>query len=415
MKCSAAFLAAFFGIVFLSTSLSPAQAVGWAQQTSPTGQALYGVASSDANTWVAVGDIGTIVRSTNGGIAWSSVSSPVGDQLRAVSFNGATGLAVGLAGRVLRSTDAGATWVEETRPIHKNLYSVSFGTAFAVITGEEGTILVSTDGGLTWTQHFAGTASVLFGVSVSGNTGVGVGGQGAVVMSDNVGAGWGLTVLGTQLTFFYGTSFATPTTGWLVGTSDLIPSIIARSDLSGFTWTAQTSPTSSALFGVSFPSINVGTAVGASGAIIHTTNGGQLWSNQQSGVTQTLNAVSFATADLGIVVGDQGMILRTTTGGTAAVGDPVLGGQGAARLCLEQNTPNPFSPSTTIRFMLMRPGFVSLKIYNLAGEEVATLASEEMKPGPHEASWNGLGKPSGVYFARLRTTGGIETRKMILK
>ena len=131
MRYNAAFLVPFL----LFASLTPAHAVGWTQRTSPTTQALYGVASSGPDTWVAVGDIGTIVRSTNGGLTWASVSSPVGDQLRAVSFNGSIGLAVGIAGRVLRSTDAGATWVEETRPTHKALYSVSFGPSFQVITG----------------------------------------------------------------------------------------------------------------------------------------------------------------------------------------------------------------------------------------------------------------------------------------
>jgi photosystem II stability/assembly factor-like uncharacterized protein len=266
MKLRTGFLAA----TVLSLFALQAHAIGWLPQISPTSLALYGVAFSDANTWVAVGDAGTIIRSTDGGVVWTPIASPVGDPLRAVSFNGSTGIAVGIAGRVLRTIDGGLNWTKETRPTTRALYSVSMGSRMAVITGEEGGIFVSTDDGVTWAPHTAGTAS--------GDVGVGVGGQGAIVMSDNRGAGWGLTVLGsTTTTFFYATSFVNTTTGWAVGSYTPTGSIILRSDLSGFTWALQNTPTTDILFGVSFPSIDIGTAVGASGRIVHTTNGGQLW------------------------------------------------------------------------------------------------------------------------------------------
>ena len=307
--------------------------VGWTAQPSPTTVALYGVSFIDSATWVAVGGAGTILRSTDGGIGWTTVASPVADALRGVSFNGGVGLAVAFGGRILRSADAGASWVEVARPTHKNLYSVSIDSRMAVATGDEGEIFVSTDGGLTWTLHFAGTASILFGVSVSGDTGVGVGGQGAVVMSDDRGAGWGLTVVGTPLTFFYGASFVTPSTGWAVGADATAGSVIMRSDSSGFTWTGESSPTTNGLFGVSFPTIGSGTAVGASGSIIHTVDGGQTWTPQSSGTAQGLNAVAFASADLGIAVGAGGTILRTTSGGVTLGPPPVADGStGSAAL-----------------------------------------------------------------------------------
>lgn len=319
-----------------------ARATGWTSETSPTTLALRGVAFSSPSTWVAVGDGGTIVRSTDGGVSWTTVSSPVADALRGVSFNGSVGIAVGLGGRVIRSTDSGASWIEETRPTHKNLYSASIDSRMAVITGDEGQIFVSLDNGLTWAPHLAGTASILFGVSVSGDTGVGVGGQGAVVMSPNRGAGWGLTIIGSQLTFFYGVSFVNATTGWLVGADATTGSVIARSDTSGFTWTGQTSPTTNSLFGVSFPTIDVGAAVGANGTIIHTANGGLLWSIQPSGTTQGLNAVSFSSVDLGIAVGDGGTILRTVDGGGTLGPPPVADGKlsgTAALFSKSQTTP----------------------------------------------------------------------------
>jgi photosystem II stability/assembly factor-like uncharacterized protein len=391
-------------------------ATAWISESSPTISNLYGVASSDSTTWVAVGNGGVIVRSTDGGVVWNPISSPVGDALRGVSFHGTTGIAVGLAGRVLRTTDGGLNWTQETRPTTRALYAVSMGPSVAVITGEEGGIFVSTDDGAHWSPHTAGTASVLFGVSVSGNTGVGVGGQGAIVMSNNAGAGWGLTVLGGQLTFFYATSFATPTTGWAVGAVQS-GSIILRSDLSGFTWVAQSTPTTDALFGVSFPTIDVGTAVGANGRIVHTINGGTVWYIQSSGTTQTLNAVAFVNPRLGIAVGDAGTILRTTTGGVTAVGDNPESGM---RIGLSV-VGNPARAPETIRFALTLPvdAAATVRVLDVSGRIVATVASAWMPAGRRELAWTrtdarGVPVPAGVYFAEVESRNARAKTKFVV-
>ena len=294
-----------------------AQTSGWTIQPGPTTQNLRGIAFSDASTWIAVGDAGTILRSSDGGINWTTISSPVTDALRGVSMRGNLGVAVGTAGRVVRTTDGGLSWTEIPRPTTKILFSVSMGNSMTVATGEEGTILVSTNDGLTWLSHTAGTASILFGVSVHETNAVGVGGQGAVVMSVNSGNGWGLTILGNQLTFFYSISLVNNTTCWAVGSS-ATGNLIIKSTNSGFVWTGQTAPTTEQLFGVSFAVMDTGTAVGGNGTIIHTINGGTNWVSQSSGTNQILNAVSFVNANTGISVGNSGTILRTTNGGSIA-------------------------------------------------------------------------------------------------
>jgi hypothetical protein len=81
---------------------------------------------------------------------------------------------------------------------------------------------------------------------------------------------------------------------------------------------------------------------------------------------------------------------------------------------LEQNYPNPFNPSTTIQFSLPRSGFVTLKVFSILGEEVATLASEELPAGRYTTRWNANGLPSGVYFYRLQTGDFAETKKLVL-
>jgi hypothetical protein len=88
---------------------------------------------------------------------------------------------------------------------------------------------------------------------------------------------------------------------------------------------------------------------------------------------------------------------------------------------LWQNYPNPFNPVTTIRFQISERGFVSLKIYNIAGRLIDTLINEEMspKPGGREARWNGTDRfgnrvASGVYLYRLTTKSFEQTRKLVL-
>jgi hypothetical protein len=86
---------------------------------------------------------------------------------------------------------------------------------------------------------------------------------------------------------------------------------------------------------------------------------------------------------------------------------------------LSQNWPNPFNPSTAIRFGIDSPGSVQLRIYNTQGALVRTLVDKRLGEGTHEAVWNGkdsAGMPvsSGVYFCRMTAGEQAFTKKMIL-
>ncbi len=81
---------------------------------------------------------------------------------------------------------------------------------------------------------------------------------------------------------------------------------------------------------------------------------------------------------------------------------------------LGQNFPNPFNPSTTIRFSLSDPGPVVLKVYDALGREVSTLISEELGRGPHAALWDASDRASGVYYYQLSTSDRTITKKMAL-
>jgi len=86
---------------------------------------------------------------------------------------------------------------------------------------------------------------------------------------------------------------------------------------------------------------------------------------------------------------------------------------------LEQNYPNPFNPETVIRFQLPIAGHVAIKIFNILGREIRTLANANYEAGYHRVHWDGKdknGKPvaSGVYFYQLQAGSFSQVRKMSL-
>lgn len=81
---------------------------------------------------------------------------------------------------------------------------------------------------------------------------------------------------------------------------------------------------------------------------------------------------------------------------------------------LEQNYPNPFNPSTTIKFSIPKESYVSLKVYNVIGEEVAAMVSEQMSPGYYNFSFDASKLTSGMYLYRLNAGDFVSTKKMIL-
>lgn len=113
------------------------------------------------------------------------------------------------------------------------------------------------------------------------------------------------------------------------------------------------------------------------------------------------NMVWFGTSRGGL-----SLLIRNTEAKLEAV-EPVV-------FSLAQNTPNPFNPSTTIRFSLAGETRVTLDIFAVNGAKVATLAEVTMSAGEHEVVWDASGFPSGIYFCRLKAGGNEKTIKMTL-
>jgi len=81
---------------------------------------------------------------------------------------------------------------------------------------------------------------------------------------------------------------------------------------------------------------------------------------------------------------------------------------------LEQNYPNPFNPTTKINFEMPKSSFVTLNVYNLLGQKVATLANQVMQAGSHSVDFNAANLPSGIYFYQLKTDNFSSIKKMTL-
>jgi hypothetical protein len=81
---------------------------------------------------------------------------------------------------------------------------------------------------------------------------------------------------------------------------------------------------------------------------------------------------------------------------------------------LAQPYPNPFNPTTTIAFSIPQTEFVTVKVYNIVGNEITTLINDELSTGYHSIQWDGSHQPSGVYFVKIQSIGFVQTRKMVL-
>lgn len=307
---------------------APAQSGWFWQNPLPQGNGLAAVAGPAPGIAIAVGEVGTIVRTSDGGATWTVQSIGTSDRLAGVSFVDAdTGWAVGFLGecclaRVFRTSDGGATWQMQVNGAFWGLNGVSFAdanTGFGV--GLQGTVVRTTNGGDTWAVLGFTRGLTYYGIAVvDANIATVVGDAGRILRTSDGGNTW-VQQIGTSETLF-GVSFVDANTGTAVGGHGTI----LRTVDGGASWTLQDSGVPFDLHSVSFADVNIGTAVGSSGTILHTINGGATWSAQDGGraglVGVFVEDASFAWAVGGAPV-DVGTILRTTDGDTWAVQAPI--------------------------------------------------------------------------------------------
>lgn len=391
---------------------------GWFQQSSGTNYYLNSVCFYNNTTgWIAGGkggfppDFGLILKTTDGGNLWES--QIVGSNTFNASYftDNNTGWAVGNTGVIYKTINSGTNWSLQSTGNYY-LSGISFvdnNTGWAV--GNLGTILKTTNGGSNWISQTSGITNALLSVDfVNDSTGWAVGSfSGSIILkTTNGGTNWVTQTSGISFDLRC-VQFLNNDTGWAVGVFNIL-----KTTNGGTNWINQMNAPGSTFYSVQFINNNTGWVVGqfGNGLIFHTTNGGANWISQNA-TNHGLYSVGFANADTGYAVGYLGTILKTINGGQLT---PVqnISSEIPKQFSLNQNYPNPFNPKTIISYQLSMNNFVSLKIYDVSGNEIATLVNEKQNAGTYSVDWEAGNFPSGVYFYKLQSGDFVETKRMTL-
>ncbi len=144
---------------------------------------LRGIASNNSKEIIIVGQAGNIWQSSDLGLTWDNRTSGNSNTTRLweVEYNNGNYVAVGDAGVIITSTD-GITWNNRTSGVTKKLRGVAFGNSTYVTVGETGTILSSSDS-ISWTSRTSGTTNYLYGVSYLNDKFIAVGNSGILLTS----------------------------------------------------------------------------------------------------------------------------------------------------------------------------------------------------------------------------------------
>jgi len=413
-------LAIIYGCFQIASAQNP-----WTSQESGTSNNLNRVQFIDLDNGYAVGDAGIVLKTTNGGSDWTSVSIETDFPIRDLSFvDGSTGWVVtgdpdnsSTSGSVWFTSDGGTSWTEQSLGTTQARLGVSF------VSSEDGwacganngpwDIRATTDGGASWHSQSGSGFGWTYDIDcISSSTGWSVGvvyfpsSSGFVMKTSDGGANWTQLNTGT-VPFLYGIDFVDSDNGYAVGDAG---AVLATTD-GGTGWNELDSGVSTNLTDLSFISASAGWICGEQGTVLATDDGGSNWSDLPTGLNLTLNGINFIDSLTGWVVGESGTILKYNPDQTG-INDSDINAPVA--LAILGSYPNPFNNSTMIGLSLERAAEVSLEIYDLTGRKVETLYAGELNAGEHEINWNAEKVSSGVYFARVETQTQSQSIKMLL-
>jgi photosystem II stability/assembly factor-like uncharacterized protein len=160
--------------------------------------------------------------------------------------------------------------------------------------------------------------------------------------------------------------------------------------------------------------------VGSDVGCYYSTNTGQTWSFLGSGLPMvSVYDMKIHPTAYYIVIGTHGRSMYKLDMNSIVVGINSNGTKVADSYSLKQNFPNPFNPVTKIKYELGYSNFISLKVYDILGNEVKTLVSNNQQAGSYEVNFDGSGLSSGIYFYTLKAGSGSSenystTKKMLL-
>jgi hypothetical protein len=304
------------------------------------------------------------------------------------------------------------TWVQQSTYTTLTLLSVSFTDELhGWAVGDNGVLLRTTNGGANWVQETSGTTTPLYGIDMkSGNQGWTVGEYGAIRHTAD-GSSWAPQTSPVS-TVLWSTSFVNELHGYAAGGSG----VLLRTTDGGGNWTAGVTGSTRNVYAAGGATPSQAWAIGDSGLVLYSADGGATWSPEFAKTSYDLFTVHVLSDTVAWAGGDNGTILRKGTPSIEPTGLALSPLSAMPEgLILDQNYPNPFNPSTTIRYTVANSAHVSLRVYTVLGQDVATLYDGWRDAGVYEATFTAqhtLG--SGVFFYSLSVNGASLVRAAVL-
>jgi len=289
--------------------------------------------------------------------------------------------AVGDSGTIIKSTDYGLSWNVVSFPFNVNLKSIyTYSDDHYIVSGEEYSIYETTNNGTTWNPVGLGKFSF---------------GKGATSYNK---------------IYFYNDNY-----GYIGGPHG----IVGKTTNGGINWSLVVAPGFDEITDLLFISPDSGVAVGTNGIARFTYDGGQTWFEDTSITNllagRTIKKIAKTGDNFGVIAGDGRLSVIFSPDSNLVGVDDDFNQSYPAEYQLNQNYPNPFNPATNFGFRIADFGFVTLKIYDLLGREVATLVDEEKPAGSYNVEFDASGLSSGVYIYRLKAGSNfIATKKFML-
>lgn len=154
-----------------------------------------------------------------------------------------------------------------------------------------------------------------------------------------------------------------------------------------------------------------GYVCGENGMVLRTDDLGNNWIQQITPNINNLNGIYFPFVNVGWAVGNNADIITTPNGG---VNVNNISTEIPSDYKIYQNFPNPFNPTTTIKFDILKSSFVSLQVFDQTGRIVEELVNQNLKSGSYSVNWDAKSRPSGIYYYRISTPDFTKTMKMSL-
>jgi hypothetical protein len=341
--------------------------------------------------------------SNDDGASWGQVASnALCDYVFSFARSGSDAYACTDCG-LFRSTDTGATWTNlSASAISGGIFSAAITSVGDIYAAANFGVYRSTDQGTTWlptglaSYPVVGLASGPAGDLLAATTAQGV------FRSLDGGVTWTDVGLGRN-------DVQTVAINWEGHYFVAVNSGVYESTDQGGSWVLRALP-DGLVYSIAFGG-EYGVA-GTSAGVYVSYDRGTTWQSRNTGLLQTTVLSVGVSSGGNLLAGTyHGGIYRTSEIITAAGNEGPLV---PSRTQLLQNYPNPFNPTTAIRYQIAAAGEVSLKIYDLLGREVATLAAGSRQPGEYEVTWDAAALPSGVYFSAFRSGSVQQVRKLLL-